>query len=59
MIVNLKKVKLFFLSDTWNNVTILEVEIVVRPVHVAGDHGSELTSILKWEKFYKQLPSVF
>ncbi len=49
MIVDLKKVKLLILSDTWNNVTILEVEIVVRPVHVAGDHGSELTSVLRWE----------
>jgi hypothetical protein len=47
MIVNLKKVKLFILSDTWNNVTILEVEIVVRPVHVAWDHRGELTSVLK------------
>jgi hypothetical protein len=47
MIVDLKKVKLLILSDTWNNVTILEVEIVVRPVHVAGDHGSELTSVLR------------
>jgi hypothetical protein len=40
-------------------VTILEVEIVVRPVHVAWDHRGELTSVLKWEKFYEKLSSVF
>jgi hypothetical protein len=32
---------------TWNNMTVLKVEIVVRSVDVAGDHRSELAAILR------------